>query len=303
MKVASRPCALAAALTARFKSSASSAAPDRVGAVLQIDLELAGTGFLHDGVDRKTLRVAESVDVVDEGRQRSRARRSRRSRAVRDRRRGHPGAGSPKGAVPRALGDVEFELDSRGRRLPGVAREAARPGRRARRAGSSSSLTSTIMTACARLPSPTGIGTNVPAAGGIDGRDRRSPKGGRSRLNAIAERVHDEDRARHHQAALGDAGKIGSAHALAARNAVHVEEEGVDPLHARMSVEKRVGLVDGEPGVAHVRDASRGRAEAAEQRSSKPDSPSPPHSGCHCTPRQKASSSGPRTASTRPSSA
>ena len=70
-------------------------------------------------------------------------------------------------------------------------------------------------------------------------------------LHAIAERVHDEDRGRHHQPALGDAEQIGSADALAARNAVHVEQEDVDPLHPGIGVEEVLRLVEGEPRVGH----------------------------------------------------
>ena len=43
---------------------------DGIGAMLQIDFELPGTGLLHDGVDGETLDLANPVDVVDEGRER-----------------------------------------------------------------------------------------------------------------------------------------------------------------------------------------------------------------------------------------
>ena len=40
---------------------------DCIRTMFQIDLELAGTGLLHDRVDKKTLDLANTVDVVDEG--------------------------------------------------------------------------------------------------------------------------------------------------------------------------------------------------------------------------------------------
>ena len=71
-------------------------------------------------------------------------------------------------------------------------------------------------------------------------------------LHAIAERVHDEDRRRHHQAVLGDAEQIRPANALAAGDAIHVEQNDVDPLHPRIGVEEVLRLVEGEPRVGHV---------------------------------------------------
>ena len=70
-------------------------------------------------------------------------------------------------------------------------------------------------------------------------------------LHAIAERVHDEHRDRHHEPVLGDADEVGAADALAARNAVHVEQEGVDPLHRRIGIEEGLRLVAGEPRSRH----------------------------------------------------
>ena len=43
---------------------------DRIGAMLQIDLELAGTRLLHHRVDGETLHLANPVDVIDERRKR-----------------------------------------------------------------------------------------------------------------------------------------------------------------------------------------------------------------------------------------
>ena len=121
-------------------------------------------------------------------------------------------------------------------------------------------------------------------------------------LHAIAERVHDEDRRRHHQSAFDDAEQVGAADALAARNTVHVEQEGVDPLHRGVCGEKVIRLIDGEPCVAH---GATPFAASPKRRNSVIEAGFvfAPHSGCHCTPRQNAASSGPRAASTRPSSA
>ncbi len=121
-------------------------------------------------------------------------------------------------------------------------------------------------------------------------------------LDAIAERVHDEDRHRHHQAVLGDGEQIRPAYSLAAGNAIHVEQNDVDPLHPRIGVEKAFRLVDGKPRVGHV---ATPLAAAPKRRNSATETgfAGAAHSGCHCTPKQKAASSGPRTASTRPSSA
>ena len=55
---------------------------DRVGAVLQVDLELAGTALLHDSVDGQALRLADAIDVVDEGLQRVQLLEAERQRAV-----------------------------------------------------------------------------------------------------------------------------------------------------------------------------------------------------------------------------
>ena len=43
---------------------------DRIGAMLEIDLELAGTGLFHHRVDGETLHLANPVDVIDERRKR-----------------------------------------------------------------------------------------------------------------------------------------------------------------------------------------------------------------------------------------
>src|SRR5581483_6908918 len=121
-------------------------------------------------------------------------------------------------------------------------------------------------------------------------------------LDAIAERVHDEHRGGHQEALLGDAREIGPADALAARHAVHIEQEGVDPLNRWIGLEEGLCLVCGEPPGRHdacpLAAAPNRRNRDLEISLERAD-----HSGCHCTPRQKAASSGPRTASIRPSSA
>src|SRR5262245_59798238 len=50
-------------------------------------------------------------------------------------------------------------------------------------------------------------------------------------LHAIAERVHDEDGGRQHDAALRCAGQIAAPDAFPSWDAIHVKHEGIDPLH------------------------------------------------------------------------
>src|SRR4029079_14551702 len=92
------------------------------------------------------------------------------------------------------------------------------------------------------------------------------------------------------------------ANALAAGNAIHVEQNDVDTLHPRIGVEEVLRLVEGEPRIGHT---ATPLAAAPKRRNSETETgfALAAHSGCHCTPRQNAASSGPRTASTRPSSA
>ena len=133
MKVASSPCARAAAFTARFNSKPSSAAATASARCLQIDLELAGTRLLHDRVDGETLHLANAVDVVDERRQRVhllKAEGERPARIVGETFRGV----KRECAIGGPAGDIELELDRGDRRLAGAG-QIARPGRSARHAG------------------------------------------------------------------------------------------------------------------------------------------------------------------------
>src|SRR5262245_21870816 len=272
---------------------------NRIGAMLQIDLELAGAGLLHHRVDGETLHLANPIDVIDERRKRVHLLKPKGKRPARI-------AGEAFRRVQRecAIGgparNIELELDRRDRRLAG--------------AGQSLDL---IDEHAARIELLLGVDDHhdlcVPtvADGDLDQRLRQKvavvvPVAGfpeaAGLLNAIAERVHDENRGRHHEAALGDADEIGPAYALAARNAVHIEQESVDPLYPGVRVEKGLRFVDGEP---RRHDAATPLAAAPNRWNSDAEMGSDFtfHSGCHCTPRQNAASSGPRAASTSPSSA
>ncbi len=272
---------------------------NRIGAMLEIDLELAGTRLFHDRVDRKTLNLADAVDVVDEGRQRVHlleAEGERPARIVGE----TFGRVEHGGAVRRPARDIELELHGGDGRVAraremldlidehrtgvdlilavddhhGLSMPAVADGNRHQRLAEKMA----VVIAVAGLPQAARL------------------------LHAIAERVHDEDRGRHHEAVLGDAEQIGPANALAAGNAVHVEQKGVDPLHPRIGVEEVFRLVEGEPRVGH---GAMPLAAAPKRRNSETETgfAFAAHSGCHCTPKQNAASSGPRTASTRPSSA
>src|SRR5690606_17937789 len=91
------------------------------------------------------------------------------------------------------------------------------------------------------------------------------------------------------------------------RDAVEVEREDIDPAHRRIGGEEILGLGDGEGRIAHAArplDAIL-RTASPKRRNSSTDTGLvlACHSGCHCTPNRKGWSPGPRTASTRPSSA
>ena len=272
---------------------------DRIGAMLEIDLELAGTRLLHDRVDRQALNLADAVDVVDEGRQRVHLLEAEGERPARivGETLGGVEHGGPVGRPPR---DIELELHggdggvARAREMldlidqdrTGVDLILAVDGHHGLR-----------MSAVAdgdrhqRLAQKMAV---VIAVAGL-------PQAARL-LHAIAERIHDENRGRHHQAVLGDAEQVRPANAFAAGNAIHVEQNDVDPLHPRIGVEEVLRLVEGEPRVGHV---ATPLAAAPKRRNSETETgfAFAAHSGCHCTPKQNAASSGPRTASTRPSSA
>ena len=173
--------------------------------MLQIDLELAGTRLLHHRVDGETLHLANPVDVIDERRKRVhllKAEGERPARIVGETFRGV----KRECAIGGPAGDIELELDRRDRRLAG--------------AGQSLDLVDQHAT---RVELILGVDDHhdlrVPAVADRD-RDERPrekvavmvPVAGfpeaAGLLNAIAERVHDENRGRHHDAALGDADEI-----------------------------------------------------------------------------------------------
>ena len=187
---------------------------DRIWTMLEVDLELAGTRLLHDRIDRQTLNLTNPVDVIDERRQRVhllKAERVRPLRVIGD----AVGLLHAEIAVEALFRHIELELDggdgglARARelrhligehrawielildvdrhdrlRVPAVA-DRNRDQRLAE------NVAEVVMVA--GLPQPAGL------------------------LDAIAERIHDEDRARHHEPAFGDAEQVGAPHALAAR--------------------------------------------------------------------------------------
>ena len=187
---------------------------DRIGAMLEIDLELAGTRLFHDRVDRQALNLADAVDVVDEGRQRVHlleAEGERPARIVGE----TLGGVEHGGAVGRPPRDIELELHggdggvARAREMldlidqdrTGVDLILAVDGHHGLR-----------MSAVADRDRHQRLAQKMAVVIAIAG----LPQAARL-LHAIAERVHDENRGRHHQAALGDAEQIGPANALAAR--------------------------------------------------------------------------------------
>ena len=69
----------------------------------------------------------------------------------------------------------------------------------------------------------------------------RFPKTSRFR-DGIASRVENVNGCRQHKPILGYADKIGTAHALAARHAVHVEQNDIDPRHAGVGGQEALRL-------------------------------------------------------------
>ncbi len=191
-----------------------------IGAMLEIDLELTGAGLLHDGVDREILNLADAVNVVDDGRERVQLLEAEGQRPARivGKTFGWVKHG---GAVCRPAGDIELEFD-----------------RRDRRAARARETLDLIDEHCARVDLVLAVDHHhrlgMPAVSDRDRHQRPAQKVAMvvpvagfpqpaGLFHAIAERIHDEDRGRHHQPVPGDAGQIGTTYALAARNAIHVK--------------------------------------------------------------------------------